>query len=305
MGLFTGLSAFPPTPMDDRGRLDSDGLGQILERIVQAGVASIGLLGSTGGYAYLTPEERKRVLRVAAECVGERIPIIVGVGAIRTDMAEDLARDARHAGAAGLLLAPVSYQALTDEEVFRHFEAVAQTGELPLCIYNNPRTTNFSFSTELIGRLAELSEVEAVKMPPLKDGDYAGQLARLQAVTPEGFSVGHSGDWDGKEALLAGTVCWYSVIAGLLPAETLALARAAQAGNNAEAERLDRAFRPFWQLFQRHGSYRVMFSLATLLGHDLQPPRPVLPLAAEEQAAVRAALATFKGLSLPDAGRAE
>lgn len=55
--------------------------------------------------------------------------------------AEELARDAAEAGADGLLLAPVSYQKLTEEEVYQHFEAVATAGGLPLCIYNNPGTT--------------------------------------------------------------------------------------------------------------------------------------------------------------------
>ncbi|WP_299362665.1 dihydrodipicolinate synthase family protein [uncultured Paracoccus sp.] len=153
MSLFTGLSAFPLTPTDEEGRLNPDLLCRFLERILAAGADSIGLLGSTGGYPYLTPVERKRTLRAAVECVAGRTPVIVGVGALRTDVAEDLARDAKRAGADGLLLAPMSYQPLTQDEVFRHVEVVAAAGDLPLCIYNNPRTTNFTFTRDLIGRL--------------------------------------------------------------------------------------------------------------------------------------------------------
>ncbi|MEO9631245.1 MAG: dihydrodipicolinate synthase family protein, partial [Sulfitobacter sp.] len=237
MTLFTGLSAFPLTPIDDEGQLKSELLQRFLERIVAAGADSIGLLGSTGGYAYLTPEERKRTLRAAVDCVAGRTPLVVGVGALTTDVAEDLARDARKAGADGLLLAPMSYQPLTDDEVFRHFEAVAAAGELPLCIYNNPGTTKFTFSPDLIARLAEISNVAAVKMPLPADSDYAGEMRSLRAVTPDGFAVGYSGDWGAKDALLAGGACWYSVVAGLLPEPALALTRASQAGNAAEAER--------------------------------------------------------------------
>ncbi len=190
MTLFTGLSAFPLTPTDEAGRLKPELLGQFLERIVAAGVDTIGLLGSTGGYAYLAPEERKRTLRATADCVAGRTPLIVGVGALRTDTAEDLARDARQSGADGLLLAPMSYHPLTDEEVFRHFDAVAAAGELPLCIYNNPGTTKFTFSPELIARLAEIPNVTAVKMPLPTDGDYAGELGRLQAMNRENFAIG-------------------------------------------------------------------------------------------------------------------
>ena len=110
MTLFSGLSAFPLTPTDQEGRLKPDVLESHLERIVSANPASIGLLGSTGSYAYLTVEERKRTVRVAAQALQGRTPLIVGVGALRTDEAADLARDAAKAGAQGLLLAPISYQ---------------------------------------------------------------------------------------------------------------------------------------------------------------------------------------------------
>lgn len=279
MTLFTGLSAFPLTPTDDDGQLKPELLQRFLERIMAAGADSIGLLGSTGGYAYLTPEERKRTLRTAVECVAGRTPLIVGVGALTTDVAEDLARDARQAGADGLLLAPMSYQPLTDEEVFRHFEAVAAAGELPLCIYNNPGTTKFTFGPDLIARLAEIPNVTSVKMPLPADGDCAGEMQRLRAVTPENFSIGYSGDWGAKDALLAGGACWYSVVAGLLPEPALALTRAAQAGNVAGVERIDHAFAPLWALFREFGSFRVMFAISEILGFGgITPPRPILPL---------------------------
>ena len=291
MSLFTGLSAFPLTPTDDDGELKLELLQRFLERIVAAGADSIGLLGSTGGYAYLTPEARKRTLRAAVECAAGRTPLIVGVGALTTDVAEDLARDAKEAGADGLLLAPMSYQPLTDEEVFRHFEAVAAAGGLPMCIYNNPGTTQFTFSPELIARLADLPNVTAVKMPLAADGDYAGEMQRLRAMTPEDFAIGYSGDWGAKDALLAGGACWYSVVAGLLPEPALALTRAAQAGNAAEAERIDDAFAPLWALFREFGSFRVMFAMAEILGFGpITPPGPILALEPASRERVEVAL---------------
>src|SRR5690242_6394595 len=106
MKIFYGLSAFPITPADERGRVDTDAQGALLERLCAAGVDSIGLLGSTGIYAYLTREERRRAVAAAIKCVASRVPVIVGVGALRTDQAQDLARDAEVAGADALLLAP-------------------------------------------------------------------------------------------------------------------------------------------------------------------------------------------------------
>jgi 4-hydroxy-tetrahydrodipicolinate synthase len=291
MTLFHGLSAFPLTPTDAEGIVDTEALARFLEPIHEAGVDSIGLLGSTGGYAYLSREQRKRAVQAAVECIGGKTPLVVGVGALRTDDAQALARDAKSAGADGLLLAPMSYVPLNDDEVFQHFVAVAEAGDLPLCIYNNPSTTRFTFSDALIARLSAVSNIVAVKMPLGAKDDYAGELSRLRQITPETFTIGYSGDWGAADALLAGCDTWYSVVAGLLPAPALALTRAAQSGNTAEAARLNHAFQPLWTLFKRYGSFRVMFVIAELLGlTNVQPPRPVLPLPDNATDDVRQAL---------------
>jgi 4-hydroxy-tetrahydrodipicolinate synthase len=289
--LFSGLSAFPPTPTDAAGHVQADVLGRFLDNIHAAGADSIGLLGSTGGYAYLGREQRQRAVRVAVECVGGKTPVIVGVGALRTDEAQTLARDAGAAGADGLLLAPMSYTPLTDEEVYRHFAAVAEAGGLPLCIYNNPSTTKFTFSNDLIARLAKLPNVAAVKMPLPAGGDFASEIDRLRAVTPDGFAIGYSGDWGAADALLAGCDGWYSVVAGLLPGPALALTRAAQAGDRSEATRINDSLQPLWELFKAFGSFRVMYVMADLLGlAKIEPPRPILPLSQDIHGRVEQAL---------------
>ena len=141
MVLFTGLSAFPITPCDSAGRVDSAALRDFLAPLIAAQVDSIGLLGSTGTYAYLARDERRRAVEVAVDAAAGRIPILVGVGALRTDEVVRLAQDARGAEATAGLLAPVSYTPLTDDEVFEHFAVVARESGLPLCIYDNPSTT--------------------------------------------------------------------------------------------------------------------------------------------------------------------
>ncbi|MFD2651252.1 dihydrodipicolinate synthase family protein [Brucella rhizosphaerae] len=298
MNIFKGLSAFPLTPIDAAGNLIEDALNTFLTRIQAAGADSIGLLGSTGGYAFLTREQRRHAVESAVQCIGGKIPLIVGVGALRTDEAQALARDAADAGADALLLAPVSYTPLTQEEGFQHFKAVADATDLPLCVYNNPGTTKFVFSHELIARLAHVENIKAIKMPLPVDGDYADELSKLRSETPENFSIGYSGDWGAKDALLAGCDAFYSVIAGLLPVEALALTRAAQAGNKVEAGRINTAFEPLWDLFRTYGSFRVMYVIADLLGlAKIEPPRPILPLAAEARSQVEAALNQLGSLS--------
>ena len=289
---FTGLSAFPLTPANAAGAVDTEGLQRLVNRILQADVQSIGLLGSTGIYMYLSREERRRAVAAAVEIVGGKIPLMVGVGALRTDEAQALARDAAREGADALLLAPVSYAPLTEEEAFRHFEAVAGATELPLCVYNNPSTTHFTFSETLLQRLATLPRIQAVKMPLPKDMDFSGELKRLRAGVPPGFRIGYSGDWGACDALLAGADGWYSVVAGLFPKPAAALTRAAAQGDVAESRRLDALLAPLWDLFKTHGSLRVIFAAAGLLKlTDALPPRPLLPLSSDLLPAIEAAIA--------------
>ncbi len=283
--------------------MQTDALGILVERIHAAGADSIGLLGSTGGYAFLTRAERRRAVEAAVSRIAGRMPVIVGVGALRTDEAQSLARDAAEAGADGLLLAPVSYTPLTEEEVFQHFVAVASVTDLPLCIYNNPATTKFTFSHELIERLSKVPNIVAAKMPAPDDRDFAEEIRRLRSLTPDGFAIGYSGDWNAANALLHGADAWYSVVAGLLPEPALKLTRPAQQGEASEARRMNEAFQPLWTLFQEFGSFRVMYAIANLQGlTEAQPPRPILPLSAEVRGRVEMALESVEREMLMVAG---
>lgn len=289
--LFTGLSAFTLTPADDEGVVDVEALAILVDRLAGSGVDSIGLLGSTGTYAYLDRAERQRALAAAVEAAGARVPLIVGVGALRTSWSLQLARDAERAGAAGLLLAPMAYTPLTPDEVAAHYRTVAGATGLPLCIYNNPGTTGFRFTPALIGQIAAQPRIAAIKMPLPADDDFRAELALLRARTPQAFSIGYSGDWGAAASLLAGGAAWYSVVGGLLPEPALRLTRAAQAGHADDVAALDAAFTPLWQLFRAHGSLRVMYVIADRLGLEVGDPplplqRPGGGLAAEVEVAL-------------------
>ena len=291
MSIVQGLSAFPLTPSRPDGSVDLAALRRLIAPLAAAGVDSIGLLGSTGSYPYLTRDERRRALDAALDEAGGRVPILVGVGALRTDEAVRLAEDARAAGAAAGLLAPVSYTPLGDDEVFQHFAAVARAG-LPLCIYDNPSTTHFAFTPALVGRVARLDGVVALKSLAPPPEAVGAHLGALRAVAPAGFSVGYSVDWHATEALLAGADAWYGVAAGLFPTRCLAILRAVRAGDAAEARRLDAAMRPLWDLFKAHSSLRVVYAAAEALGIcRAEPPRPVLPLSGEIRDRVAAVVA--------------
>ena len=172
---FTGVSAFPLTPFVD-DRVDENAYAAFIRRIALDPEAnSITALGSTGSYAYLSRAERALVSRVAVENSGTT-PVFVGIGSTRTRHVIEHAADAADAGAEGLLLAPVSYQPLSDEEVYGLFRDVASSTDLPIVVYDNPRTTaGYAFTPAMYARVAELRGVSSIKIPGRSGGPAAAR----------------------------------------------------------------------------------------------------------------------------------
>ncbi|RKS09294.1 4-hydroxy-tetrahydrodipicolinate synthase [Nocardiopsis sp. Huas11] len=283
--MFTGLSAFPLTPLND-DRFDEHAYAGLIARLVEAGVDSIGALGSTGSYAYLDREERRQVARAAVRSAGDT-PVIVGIGALRTSHVRALAQDAQEAGAAGVLLAPMSYQALTEDDVFGLYEEVTADLSVPLVVYDNPATTRFTFSNELYARVAGLPNVAAIKIPPVPLDPAAARehVAAIRDVVPDHVVIGVSGDGTAVTGLNAGCQTWFSVVAGTVPEVAVPLCRAALNGDSATAAAASERLRPLWDMFAAHGSLRVVAALAEHL--KLAPPhclpRPILGLASAER----------------------
>ena len=278
--MFSGLSAFPLTPMNESG-VDEAAFIKLIERLVASSVDSIGALGSTGNYAYLTMTERKRISQLAVQHAQD-IPVIIGISALRSRDVLTLAEDAQNAGASAVLLAPMSYQKLSADEVYNLYESVNQNLSVPLCVYDNPGTTHFEFTDELHARIATLDKVQSIKIPGVPtDPDAArARVQGLRTMIPANVSIGVSGDAFGATGLNAGCDLWYSVIGGLFPKTILAITRAAQAGNAQEATRLSNRLQPVWDLFGQHnGSLRVIATAAELLKLTEQPSLP-LPLKA-------------------------
>ncbi len=262
--MFNGLSAFPLTPMDGES-VNHKSLGKVVSRAAKAGADSLGVLGSTGNYAYLSREERRAVLETAVEAA-DGVPVLAGVGAVRTRDVLLYTADAQAAGASALLLAPVSYQKLSEEEVFGLFDTVAAESDLPIVVYDNPGTTGFSFSDDLHARIARIPGIASIKIPPPPPGQVAARVSKLKAGLPGKTSLGISGDWVAADALLAGCNVWYSVIAGVLPRQARAIVDHALAGRSELALAASAELEPIWSLFRTYGSLRVTTALAEDLG---------------------------------------
>jgi len=239
---------------------------------------------------YLDRDERRRIAAAAVNHAG-RTPVVVGIGALRTSQVLALAEDAQRAGANAVLLAPVTYEALNDHEVYGLFEDVTAELSVPLVVYDNPRTTHVTFTDGLYAGIAQLPHVASIKIPGVP-GDPTEAAARVKTIrdhVPSSVTIGISGDGSAADGLIAGCDAWYSVIAGTLPRPALAITRAAQAGDHSTAAAESARLQELWNLFtELGGSYRVVAAIAEHLGLVAADclPRPVSGLNAAARARV-------------------
>lgn len=287
--MFTGLSSFPLTPMA-HDAVDEPSFIRIMERLAASGTDSITALGSTGSYAYLTGAERARVTRLAVEHAGDT-PVFIGVSALRTSQVLVNIKEAERAGAAAVLVAPMTYQALTPDDVFELYRTVTEHTELPVIVYDNPGTTHFTFTGELYGRIAHLPGIASIKIPgvPTDPAKAQEHVQAIRAAVPEHVTIGVSGDAFAATGLNAGCDAWYSVVGGTLPRLALGVVSPAQEGRSDAATAESQRLAPLWNLFTEFGgSLRVVASIAEHLGlaQHKSLPLPIQGLTASQRARV-------------------
>lgn len=287
--MFTGLSSFPLTPMA-HDAVDEPSFIRIMARLAASGTDSITALGSTGSYAYLTGAERARVTHLAVEHAGDT-PVFIGVSALRTSQVLVNIKEAERAGAAAVLVAPMTYQALTPDDVFELYRTVTEHTELPVIVYDNPGTTHFTFTSELYGRIAQLPGIASIKIPgvPADPAKAQEHVQAIRAVVPEHVTIGVSGDAFAAIGLNAGCDAWYSVVGGTLPRLALGVVRPAQEGRTDAATAESQRLAPLWNLFTEFGgSLRVVAAIAEHLGlaQHKSLPLPIQGLTGSQRARV-------------------
>lgn len=290
--MFNGLSAFPLTPLVD-GEIEETSFVSLIENLADAGVNSIGALGSTGSYAYLTREQRFRATRLAVNAAAG-IPVMTSIGSISTEEVLRLAEDAQKAGVSGVLLAPVSYQKLTPDEVFRLYDRVTAELSVPLCIYDNFATTGFEFTDELLVVLSHLNNIGSIKLGylPVDWSAACERIGNLKNRISKDVTIGISGDTQSAAGMLAGCDVWYSVLGGLFPHYSLSLTKVALNRDESETHQLNTALEPLWAFYRRYGSLSVIATVAEILGIVPTPclPFPLQTLIGQERSVLEATL---------------
>ena len=285
--MFTGLSAFPITPFRDE-KLDFKAFEVLITNLTQAKVDSICAMGSTGLYPYLSRNELCQVAKATVEMAGN-IPVMAGIGSLRTLDVLKNAEALQQVGVSAVLLAPVSYHRLNDSEVYSLFDKVTSEISVPLCVYENPGATNFTFSHELYAEITKLPNVTAIKLPgmPFETAEGEKKLAELRELLPKHVAIGVSADKYAAAGIASGCDMWLSVLGGLFPKTVQTMMQTAKKQTRSEAMAASGDLEQMWQLFiQNRGGMRVMATAADILGFTEGNclPEPLQPLVGEDRA---------------------
>jgi len=231
---FKGIIAYPITPFDENEQVDIPLFRKLVERLVASGSHGIAPLGSTGVLPYLSDTEKEAITEATMQQVAGRVPTLVGVSNLTTERTIYHAKFAEKAGATAVMIIPMSYWKLTDDEIVKHYDAVAASISIPIMAYNNPATGGVDMSPGLLKRLLEIPNVTMIK-------ESTGDVQRMHYLKKElGEDVAF---YNGSNplalaAFAAGANGWCTAAPNLIPELNLELYEAVENNDLATAQKV-------------------------------------------------------------------
>ncbi|HEY8958934.1 dihydrodipicolinate synthase family protein, partial [Chitinophaga sp.] len=242
---------------------------------------------------YLTDPEKEAITEATIQQVAGRVPTLVGVSNLTTDKTIYHARFAEKAGATAVMIIPMSYWKLTDQEIVEHYDAVASKISIPIMAYNNPATGGVDMSPALLKRLLQIPNVTMIK-------ESTGDVQRMHYLRRElGEEVAF---YNGSNplalaAFAAGATGWCTAAPNLIPGLNTGLYHAILNNDLAGARELFYKQVDLLKFIVTKGLPRAIKEGLTLLGEDGGYLRsPLKPLNKDEILELERILSTIKEL---------
>lgn len=282
------------TPMAPGGAVDYDGAARLAAYLVDD-MRNEGLVvnGTTGEAPTTTDEEKARLVRAVLDSVGDRAKVVAGVGTNITSHTIELARQARDAGAHGLLVVTPYYNKPAQDALAAHFTAVADSTDLPIIIYDIPGRTGAPVKTETLLRLAAHPNIVGVKDAK----DDLGAASHVLAATDLVYYCGT--DMLNLPLLSVGASGLVSVVGHVVGDRLAEMIKAFGEGRTAEARRIHCELLPVYDgIFRNQGAVmaKAAMDLLGLPGGAVR--QPLLPASDAERRRLREDL-TAGGVKLP------
>jgi 4-hydroxy-tetrahydrodipicolinate synthase len=217
MAIFTGAGVAIVTPMKANGEVNYEKFGELIEFQIENGTDAIIVCGTTGEASTLTHEEHLDTIKYCVEKVAGRIPVVAGTGSNCTETAIYLSTEAEKYGVDGLLLVTPYYNKATQNGLYAHFKAVAESVKVPIILYNVPSRTGCNILPETVVRLCK--DVDNIMGVKEASGNIS-QIAHLAAISHGCVDI-YSGNDDQIVPIMAlGGVGVISVLSNVAPRQT-------------------------------------------------------------------------------------
>jgi len=293
--MLTGSIVALVTPMDETGEIDYNALKELVEFHIKSKTAAIVAVGTSGESATFSVDDHVKVVERTITYAAGRIPVIAGNGANSTSEAIALSKLFTNSGiVAGLNVTPY-YNKPTQEGLYLHFKAIAESCELPQILYNVPGRTAVDMLPETVARLAKIPNIIGIKEAT---GDLQ-RLADLKAILPADFVLYSGDDATGCDFMLQGGHGVISVTTNVAPVEMAKMCDYALNGEVDKAVAINNQLMPVHtHLYHEANPIPVKWACAEL---GLIPTAtlrlPLTTLSEQYQSTVRNALIEAKLLS--------
>jgi 4-hydroxy-tetrahydrodipicolinate synthase len=291
--MFTGSMVALVTPFKN-GQVDEPALRALVRSQIEGGTDALVPCGTTGEGATLTAEEHVQVVRACVEEAKGRVPVIAGCGSNDTRRTIETVQRAREAKADAALVVTPYYNKPTPEGLFRHFEAVAKQGGLPVVLYNVPGRTSVDMTAETVARCAKVPGIVGVK-------EASGSIVRIAEIraagVPADFAILSGDDMFTLPTLAMGGHGIISVVANVAPKDMAGLVDAFNAGNLKAAQSAQTKFANLVRaMFCETNPLPVKYALSRMgkCGPELR--LPLVPISEAGARKVDEALREYGGL---------
>ncbi|MBT6350075.1 MAG: dihydrodipicolinate synthase family protein [Proteobacteria bacterium] len=281
---FEGIYTPVITPFHNDGSIDEEGFAKVIEFLIDAGTHGIVVAGTTGEYYAQTTEERTHLMQLAHKVINARVPMMVGVGAIRTEDAIELAQTARQTGADALLVNSPPYVLPTESENAAHALAIDKAAGLPIMLYNYPGRTGVGMGEDYLQQVSASKNFCAIK-------ESSGDINRLHLLANDfpNIQLSCGADDQALEFFVWGARSWVCAGGNFAPEAHIALYEACVINQDFDTGRkIMAAMLPLMSLLEQGGKFGQCIKHATALrGLPAGPPRnPLAPLNESEQDAL-------------------
>lgn len=250
------------------------------DKMIEAGVHGLIMLGTVGENCSLEWEEKLEVLRATVVRVDGRVPVLTGVAEYTTRLAGRFAVEAEKAGVDGLMVLPAMVYATDPRETIAHFRGVAAATELPIMVYNNPVSYKVDISPEQFVELSDVESIVAIK----ESSEDPRRITDLRNACGDRYTLLCGVDDLVLESLLLGAEGWVSGLVNAFPHENRLLWDLATAGQWEEAREIYRWYTPLLHLDTMPKLVQYIKLCAAECGYGTETTRaPRLPIVGQER----------------------